>query len=494
MAVEKLTFEMNAVGNAVPQMQQVQKQLANVKKSMSAANAGLQKYANTSKVAGFGFKSMTRNLGMVGLQVQDVAVQASMGTDALRIMSMQGPQILSIFGPLGMIAGALLGVGTGIVMANGSLDGLSFDFKKFASDMAPLLEPLRPLVSAIGDAFKFVGGLAVSAVNGILTGLKYLGVIISYIPEIVRDAFSRIATRIALLQNSFAMMSNSISFAFTRAMKNMVEKAAAAANAINQTLNDAFNLGLPTDIGAGAINALGLKLEELNDDLDGILVTGVELEDALAKPNQALVDMKDALSNIESVDIASYFSRTAEAVDGGGNGGKSLTDALTAAQQRMQDVSNTLKESFTSGFMSIIDGTKSLKDAFFSMARSIIAKLFEILVVQRLVGGFDAAKGTGTGLVGGIMSLAGARAQGGPVTSGRPYLVGERGPEIIVPSRNASVIPNNQLGGGGVTVIQNNTFGSGVSRAEIQSMLPKIVETTKAAVFDAQRRRVNGFA
>jgi hypothetical protein len=71
-------------------------------------------------------------------------------------------------------------------------------------------------------------------------------------------------------------------------------------------------------------------------------------------------------------------------------------------------------------------------------------------------------------------------------------LVGERGPELIVPSRNATVLPNGSGTGGGVTVIQNNTFGSGVSRAEIQQMLPKIVETTKAAVFDAQRRSVGG--
>ena len=43
-----------------------------------------------------------------------------------------------------------------------------------------------------------------------------------------------------------------------------------------------------------------------------------------------------------------------------------------------------------------------------------------------------------------------------------------------------------------MTVNQNITFGAGVSRAEIQQMLPKIVETTKAAVFDAQRRSVSG--
>ena len=38
--------------------------------------------------------------------------------------------------------------------------------------------------------------------------------------------------------------------------------------------------------------------------------------------------------------------------------------------------------------------------------------------------------------------LAGTRAMGGPVTSGKPYLVGERGPEIFAPNVDGSVINN----------------------------------------------------
>lgn len=39
------------------------------------------------------------------------------------------------------------------------------------------------------------------------------------------------------------------------------------------------------------------------------------------------------------------------------------------------------------------------------------------------------------------------RAGGGPIWGNKPYLVGERGPELIVPRQNGNVIPNNQLGG-----------------------------------------------
>jgi len=49
--------------------------------------------------------------GQVGLQAQDIAVQAQMGTSAVTILAQQGTQIASIFGPQGAIVGALIGVG-----------------------------------------------------------------------------------------------------------------------------------------------------------------------------------------------------------------------------------------------------------------------------------------------------------------------------------------------------------------------------------------------
>jgi len=40
------------------------------------------------------------------------------------------------------------------------------------------------------------------------------------------------------------------------------------------------------------------------------------------------------------------------------------------------------------------------------------------------------------------------RAMGGPVTAGTPYLVGEKGPEIVVPGQSGTVIPNHRIGVG----------------------------------------------
>lgn len=44
--------------------------------------------------------------------------------------------------------------------------------------------------------------------------------------------------------------------------------------------------------------------------------------------------------------------------------------------------------------------------------------------------------------------IKGARAAGGPVDSLVPYLVGEKGPELFVPNRNGTVIPNKNVPGG----------------------------------------------
>jgi phage-related minor tail protein len=48
---------------------------------------------------------------------------------------------------------------------------------------------------------------------------------------------------------------------------------------------------------------------------------------------------------------------------------------------------------------------------------------------------------------------------GGPVSAGQPYLVGERGPELVVPSGSGNVIPAGKTASmlGGTTVINITT-------------------------------------
>jgi hypothetical protein len=190
-----------------------------------------------------------------------------------------------------------------------------------------------------------------------------------------------------------------------------------------------------------------------------------------------------------TTEVNIFGDASAEAADKAGGAAKAATEELTQQQENMKAIANTIRDSFSSAFMSMVDGTKSVKDAFRDMARNIIMKLYEVLVVQRLVNGIMGVVGKAFPAL--APAIAGFKAMGGPVTGGQAYMVGERGPELVVPSRNAQVIPNNQLGGGGVTVVQNINVSTGVQqtvRAEIKSLMPQIADSAKAAVLDAKRR------
>jgi len=167
--------------------------------------------------------------------------------------------------------------------------------------------------------------------------------------------------------------------------------------------------------------------------------------------------------------------------------------------KEQQGLYDTIQSSMEDAFMSMVDGTKSAKDAFKSMAAAIIKELYNVLVVQQLVGSFNATTGTGSGIVGMIGSaLIKPKANGGPISAGMPYLVGERGPEMIIPKSSGTVLTNSQtkaaLGGASNDnyVVHNNITVTGsdsvMVRQEIAKMIPQISSATKAAMIDAKRR------
>jgi hypothetical protein len=67
--------------------------------------------------------------------------------------------------------------------------------------------------------------------------------------------------------------------------------------------------------------------------------------------------------------------------------------------------------------------------------------------------------------------VAGARAEGGPVSAGKRYLVGEKGPELFTPGASGSITPNGASGSGARagSIVVSPTFN--ISGAD-----PKIAE------------------
>lgn len=124
--------------------------------------------------------------------------------------------------------------------------------------------------------------------------------------------------------------------------------------------------------------------------------------------------------------------------------------ALKQAREALQETADAARD-FTSTFIDdMIDGksaTEALGDAL-----KQLGKRFEDLALNSLFGG---GSGGGTGLFGQIFGSLfgggvggggadpwlGLRANGGPVTAGMPYIVGEKRPELFVPRTSGTIIP-----------------------------------------------------
>ena len=227
---------------------------------------------------------------------------------------------------------------------------------------------------------------------------------------------------------------------------------------------------------AGGLNLL---IEDLKVSLE-------TLPDAIAPSTQAVVDSVGTMeasfnswsNSIPSMD-ENIKSLTNQGLDG-------LTDSLTAA----------------------VTGAANFKDAMKSMAKSVVDSLIKMLIQKYIV---DAAFGAITGYIGGTQtginaqggygaslgssdpfaSNFGGKAIGGSVQAGQPYMVGERGQEMFVPNQSGAIIPNNKMGGSGVTINQTINISTGVAqtvRAEVANLMPQIASAAKGAVADARQR------
>lgn len=289
---------------------------------------------------------------------------------------------------------------------------------------------------------------------------------------------------------------------------------------INASTDALRGLGQRTLMNASSYDETQQSLVGMLNKQAEMLAADSEMSEQLARTEGNIESLETALSNTSSGmvsfgdSIVEPISLTDRLSSGAGRAATDISglreaiatvpssfNALGASAEDFDGIMKTVEGSMENAFMSMVDGTMSAEDAFKSMASSIIKELFRVLVVQRLVSSISGAIFGGGGGVGGAVSssirpMMRPRASGGPVQSGQPYVTGEHGRELFVPSQNGRILSVAQSqnaargggGGDGVTVIQNNTFGSGVTRAEVNSMLPKMVEATKAAVADAKLR------
>ena len=129
-----------------------------------------------------------------------------------------------------------------------------------------------------------------------------------------------------------------------------------------------------------------------------------------------------------------------------------LRDELTKTNELYASISSTIETGLVDAIEGAINGTKTLGD----VARSVFTQIQRSLIqfgVNSLLGGLPG--------IGGFF-----KADGGPVSRGRSYIVGERGPELFTPGASGGITPNNKLGGSTSVVVNVDASGSSVEGDE----------------------------
>ena len=117
-----------------------------------------------------------------------------------------------------------------------------------------------------------------------------------------------------------------------------------------------------------------------------------------------------------------------------------------------QSIASTIETGLVDAIEGAINGTKTLGD----VARSVFTQIQRSLIqfgVNAFLGGLP---GVGQFF----------RANGGPVSTGKSYMVGERGPEMFVPNAGGRIVPNSDMGSATNVVVNVDASGSSVEGDE----------------------------
>ena len=203
-----------------------------------------------------------------------------------------------------------------------------------------------------------------------------------------------------------------------------------------------------------------------------------------------------------------------------------LTKEMELAELQAQSLQNVVlgigdafATAMTTGVAELVAGTKSAEEVFSDFLKNVgnillqtAQQMIATYIAIGIAKAFAGLSGGGSGLgsappdSGGLRlteigKYMGGRANGGPVRGGQPYMVGERGPELFVPSNNGGVMRNEdmrQLMGRspvGNAPAMNFTFETTniggqefVSREQLEAAM---VTTRRQAANDGAKRGMN---
>jgi hypothetical protein len=219
------------------------------------------------------------------------------------------------------------------------------------------------------------------------------------------------------------------------------------------TLRDRVNQNL------AAQKQITLENKNTNKETSKITEGTKEFADTLTATSFAFTDglVPNAGFFKENLDMSNVFLK--DIFDGTLKISDSFTFLKTDADllnDKFAQIGNTIATGVSDALVGAVMQTQSLAQAASSMLNDIASQLLRLGINTFLSSTF-----------GGIFSSLDTFATGGRPPVGRPSIVGEKGPELFVPSTAGTIIPNNQLSGSTTNVVVNvDASGSAVEGDE----------------------------
>ena len=233
---------------------------------------------------------------------------------------------------------------------------------------------------------------------------------------------------------------------------------------------------------------LGIKMAKeiaiINRSNDKRTIAAAERRLALLR--EQMIPIKERLDTViqENAELEKTNKLKQEAIDKD----KKQKEQADKLREKYMQIGKSIEEGIVSNLTDAVMGTKTLAEAAISVLNDLKRKIIEV-AIQRAISGIGEKSG---GFLGDI--FVGKRANGGPVSAGGAFLVGERGPEILqMGSRGGTIIPNNAIGGGATTnnMITVNVDAAGTSiqgnGSDADQLGGLIASIVQATIIDEQR-------
>lgn len=211
--------------------------------------------------------------------------------------------------------------------------------------------------------------------------------------------------------------------------------------------------------------------DQQNQIADRFAALRAQVQEQLRTANASTAEIQRAMEDLDAAekkamsDEQGYYDKRISATQDWRNGVvKAVKDTQEAAQNAasiMQTFVTDLTKSFEDSIYTFLStGKVSFKDLENTFAQTInrmVAKALAAKLQEALFG--DIASGGSGGYIGaGLNFLSGlfgsGKASGGSVNAGTIYPVGEKGPELFVPSVGGTIIPNDKLGANNNLTVQ----------------------------------------